>query len=77
MNVILPNVMLVAGILAFIFVIYAGFMTITYAGRGDAEGASKWKKALGAAIIGLLLIFTAYWIVEIIGFVTGAQVKFL
>ena len=73
-NVLLPNVMLIAGILIFIGIIAGGFMMIRSAGSGDAHGAETAKNAMTGLIIGMLLIFGAYWIVQIIEFVTGVKI---
>ncbi len=73
-NVLLPNVMVIAGILIFIFVIGSGFMLIQSAGSGDAQATESAKKAFTASIIGFLLIFSAYWIVQIVKFITGINV---
>lgn len=72
-NTIVPNVMLVAGLLLFIGIVWGGFRYIRSAGSGDAHAAENSKKALTAMIIGFILIFAAYWIVQLIEFMTGTN----
>lgn len=73
-NVLVPNFMILAGILIFIGVLAGGFMMIRGAGSGDAHASENAKNAITALIIGMLLIFGAYWIVQIIEFVMGVTI---
>ena len=74
LNVLLPNFMVISGIVLFIGIIISGMMTVQSAGSGDAHAAENWKKALVGMIAGFLLIFTGYWIVQIVEFVTGIKI---
>lgn len=73
-NVLLPNIFTITGIIAFVFVIGAGFNFIIHAGEGESEKTSKDKESLTAAIIGLGLIVGAYFIVQIISTVLGYNI---
>ena len=73
-STILPNVYVVAGIIAFILVLVAGLMFIINAGKGESEQAKKWQGTLTASIAGLLIIFLSYWIIQIIEVVTGIKI---
>ena len=44
------------------------------AGSADKEGMEKGKNALTAAIAGFIIIFAAYWIVQIVQFVAGVDI---
>ena len=46
-------------------------MVVTNAGSGNPEGAAKGQKAITAALIGFLIVFASYWIMQIIGKITG------
>ena len=54
----------VAGGVAVLFVIIGGFQYITSA--GNAEGATKGKKTVVNAIIGIVLIILSYMIISVI-----------
>ena len=73
-NVIIPNLFLLAGIILFILLIAGGFMIIAGAGGGQADQVGKGQKAVTYALIGFAIIFTSYWIVRIIEAVTGVSI---
>jgi len=68
---ILPNVFILAAIILFFLIIFGGFSIITSA--GDPEKAKEGKQALTAALIGFLVIFASYWIIQIIEVLTGVN----
>lgn len=68
---ILPNIYIFAGIILFFLLVGGGLMFIVSAGREDPEGAGKGKKAITAALMGFLIIFASYWIIQIIKVITG------
>lgn len=57
----------VAGALLLINIILAGFALMTSA--GDPQGVGAAKQRLTNSVIGLVLVFTAYFIVQIVGLV--------
>ena len=73
-SAILPNIYVVAGIIAFVLVLVAGLMFIINAGKGQSEQAKKWQGTLTASIAGLLIIFLSYWIIQIIEALTGIKI---
>jgi hypothetical protein len=70
-------VLLIAGIIFFVLVIIAGFNLISAAGNTDPHAQEKWRQVLTSGIVGLLIIFAAYWILQIINFVTGGSLSTL
>ncbi len=71
-NNVLPNVFIIAGLVIFIMIVAGGFMLIANAGNPD-----KQKDARGiitSAIIGFVVVFTSYWIIQIIQIVTGVPI---
>ena len=71
---ILPNIYIIAGIILFIVFFIAGIYYIANAGKGDQKATEAGQKAITAAIIGLVIIFTSWWIIKIIEIVTGINI---
>ena len=73
-SVILSNAIVVAGILLLFLLIFGGISMIMGAGQDNPEAAAKGKQAATAAITGFIIIFAAYWIIQIIETVTGLDI---
>ena len=71
----LPKVFLVAGIIFFVITIYAGFSFMRSGGSQDAHEKEKWRMVLTYGVIGLVIIFAAFWILQIINFITGGALQ--
>lgn len=71
-NNILPNVYIAGGVIIFFMILFGGFTIIANAGNKDkiADGS----KTITSAIIGLLVLFGSYWIIQIIQVVTGVSI---
>lgn len=65
-----PKVLLLGGILCFFIVIITGFGIISNAG-GDPHAAEGRKMIMTYAIIGLVIMFASYWILQILNSITG------
>jgi len=61
---IIPLIFTTSGIILLFFIIMSGFQLIFSA--GDPKAAQAAKSKLTSALIGFLIIFTSYWIVQII-----------
>ena len=72
LNNILPNIYIVAGIIIFFMIVFGGFTIIANAGNKDK--AKDGSKIITSAIIGLLVLFGSYWIIQIIQVVTGVSI---
>lgn len=70
-NVVLPNVLTLAGIIALIGVVVSGWNLMLHAGGGEGEKAAKDRGAFTAALIGLILIFGAYFLLQLTGVIVG------
>lgn len=73
---VLPNIYILASVILFFFLIGGGLMFIVSAGQENPEGAAKGKQAVTAALIGFLIIFASYWIMQIVQKVTGLRLGF-
>jgi uncharacterized membrane protein len=63
----------VAGIILLVSFIIAGIGLISGAGNDNPEKLEKSKQAMTSTVIGFVVVFTAYWIVKLIGQVTGLE----
>ncbi len=73
-SVILSNAMVVAGIILLLLLIFGGISMIMGAGQDNPEQAAKGKQATTSAVIGFIIIFAAYWIIQIIETITGLNI---
>ncbi|KUK79220.1 MAG: hypothetical protein XD95_0546 [Microgenomates bacterium 39_7] len=65
-NLIVSNIFVLAGIVIFFLVIGAGFSYL----QDSEKGKDDAKNLATGAVIGFLVMFSAYWIVQIIKLVT-------
>jgi Zn-dependent protease with chaperone function len=73
-SIILSNAVAIAGLVLVFLMVFGGIMVISGAGADNPERAAKGKQAVTAAIIGFIIIFVSYWIVQIIEIATGVQI---
>lgn len=66
----LINASILAGIILLFLVIGGGFAIVT--GGGDPEQVEKGKKTVVGALIGFIIIVSAYWIVQVIESITSS-----
>lgn len=73
-SIILSNALVVAGIILLFLLIFGGISMIVGAGQDNPEQAAKGRQAATSAVIGFIIIFAAYWIIQIIETITGLQI---
>lgn len=73
-SILLKNIYVLAGVFLLILLIFGGVSIIMGAGQGDAKKTGQGKKAATAAVVGFLVIFASYWIIQIIEAVTGIKI---
>lgn len=61
----------IAGVILLFFFIMGGIGMISSAGQNDPQKAEQAKKTLTSAVIGFVIVFASYWIVKLIGVLTG------
>jgi len=66
-----PFIFALAGVGLLLMIIAAGFTLMTSA--GDAKKMESGKNRLTFAIVGFLVIFTAFWIVQLLGTMFGVE----
>lgn len=69
-NAIITNIFAITGVVLFIMIFVAGFKFVTK-GKDGMEDA---KKILTNALIGFIVMFSAYWIVQIVSLLTGVNI---
>ena len=73
-SIIVSNALVVAGIIMLFLLVFGGFSIIAGAGRDNPEQASRGKQAATTAVIGFIIIFAAYWIIQLIQLITGITI---
>lgn len=71
----LPNILLLSSIIFFILVIIAGLGVVMSAGSSDPQTQEKARSFLTYAVIGLIIIFSSYWILQLINVLTFGSLK--
>jgi hypothetical protein len=71
-NNILPNVYIAGGLIIFIMIVMGGFTIIANSGNPDKIAGGT--KTITSAIIGLVVLFASYWIIQIIQVLTGVPI---
>lgn len=71
-NLVLPYVFIIAGLILLFVLISAGFGMMF--GAGDEKKVAAAKAQLTNGIIGFVLLFLAYWIVQIVATILGIQI---
>ena len=66
---LITYIFVIAGIGLLVVILSSGFTLLTSA--GDAKAMEKGKKGLTNGIVGFIIIFVAYWLVQIAGIVFG------
>lgn len=77
MSFIFPRLLLLGGIIFFVLIVIAGIGVISGAGGGDPHKAEQSKMFLTYAVIGLIIMFGSFWILQIINFVTHGSLNSL
>lgn len=70
-NIIVPNLMVVGGIIIMFMFIMAAFKFMGDSSKGKEEAMGIMKTAL----IGFVLMFAAFWIVQIVKVITGTDIN--
>ena len=73
-NILLPNIILLSGVIFFLVILFAGFQMIQSAGSGDAQASAKWKTTLTHAIIGFGLVVLSYTIITLLEIILGVNI---
>ena len=69
-NTLVANMFAITGVILFVMIFVAGFKFVTK-GKDGMEDA---KKILTNSFIGFIVMFSAYWIVQIVSLLTGINI---
>jgi hypothetical protein len=73
-SLLLPNIIVIAGVVLLMVVVVSGFFVIQDAGDNvSAQDLAKRKNIFSASLIGFLLVLSAYFILYIVGKITGVN----
>lgn len=72
LNAVLPNVYIIAGLILFLYAVVGGFLLISAGSNPDQ--AKNGQKIISNAIIGFIILFASYWLIQIIEIVTGVKI---
>ncbi|HJY98839.1 MAG TPA: hypothetical protein VJ227_03940 [Patescibacteria group bacterium] len=64
---------LIAGVVLLFFFIMGGIGMISSAGKDDSQKLEEAKKTITSAVLGFIIVFASYWIVQLIGQLFGLQ----
>ncbi len=71
-SLLLPNAMVIAGVFFVFLILYGGYQYVINSGQMDSvQVAQKAQRSITQGAIGLLLVVAAYFILQIIGTITG------
>ena len=71
-STLLPNLLILAAVILFFLLVFGGFTIVS--GGGNAEQVEKGKQTITGAIIGFIVIFASYWVIQLIEMITGIQI---
>ncbi len=73
-SLLVKFVFVVSGITILLFIILGGIGMIAGAGNSNPEQIEKGKQSVTSALIGFVIVFVAYWIVQLIEIWTGIKI---
>jgi hypothetical protein len=71
-NALLPYLLTLAGLILFAMLIAGGFQMLTAASNPKAAEAGKTR--ITHAIVGFIILFTAYWLTQILEIILGVNI---
>ena len=73
-TLIISNAYVVASVILLFLLIFGGISIMMGAGQNNPEQAARGRKAATSAVIGYLIIFASYWIIQIVEKITGFSI---
>ncbi len=66
---LIPYFFFFAGVLLLLYLIMGGFLLMT--SKGDPKAISAAKNKITYGLVGFIIVFAAYWIVQVLGMFLG------
>jgi len=73
-SIIISNTIVFAGIIMVFLLVIGGIGVISGAGQDSPDKAAQGKQTVTYALIGFIIVFAAYWIVQIMETITGVNI---
>ena len=73
-TIVISNAFTIAGVILLFMLIVGGIGMIIGANQDDPERAAKGRQTATSAVIGFIIVFAAYWIVQILEAITGVGI---
>ncbi len=73
-TIIVKNSLTVAGLILVALILFGGVSYIAAAGDGDQKKMAAAQETLTSALIGFLVIFSAYFIIQLVQVITGIKI---
>jgi len=68
------NAFVITGVGVFFVLLYGGFLYIMGAGQGDNKKIDQAKQAFTWGLIGLIVVFSSFWLIQIVKIFTGLNI---
>jgi hypothetical protein len=69
---VIPNILMISSLFLFLMIVIAGFTIV--ANAGDPDKQKDGAATLTWAVIGFLIVFGSYWIMQALGIITGFDI---
>lgn len=73
-SAVVANLNILAGIVLMALLMWGGFQILQGAGSQDQEKVERGRKIITGGIVGFLIIFASYWIIQMIEAITGVTI---
>ncbi|MFA4827266.1 MAG: hypothetical protein WC596_03415 [Candidatus Shapirobacteria bacterium] len=73
-SLLLKNVFTLAGLILLALLVFGGLTFVIGAGSGDPKKADQAKSTITNSLIGFLIIFVSFFIIQIIEVITGLSI---
>lgn len=70
----LSNAVAIAAVILFILLLFGGVSIVLGAGQNDPQKAARGKQAITAAVVGFVIVFATYWIIQLIELISGIDI---